>query len=129
MLFDVLDTMEWYIPLYPSLRQVIGIMDRSLPHTEGLGQYVVDGIKYEVLSYVNGDDVKIQQAEETQMHVILEGEELISLEEDKNPSVVLIATEGRFVIFKAGESYKSSLQIGSTNRVKKVVFTLTQPQS
>ncbi|NCC63323.1 MAG: hypothetical protein EOM15_01535 [Spirochaetia bacterium] len=129
MLFDVLDTMEWYIPLYPLMRQVIGIMDRSLPHDDEPGQYLVDGIKYEVLSYANGKDAEIQQAREDQMHIVLEGEELISLQEDKDPSVVLIATEGRFVIFKAGEYYKSSLQVGSSNVVKKVVFTLTQPQS
>lgn len=86
--------------------------------------YQVDGISYEVLSYPGPPDSVARRAEHTQMHCILEGEELISLEEDDEPSVVIMATEGRFVILREGESFKCSMQMANDSSVKKVVFTL-----
>ena len=124
MLFDILETLEWYVSLYPSLKRVIGIMDRSLPYQDEPGEYQVDGISYEVLSYPGGSDSMIKRADHTQMHCILEGEELLSLEENDSPSVVIMATEGRFVILREGESYKSSMQMANDRNVKKVLFNL-----
>ncbi len=124
MLFDILENMEWYVKLYPTLKRVIGIMDRSLPYQDEVGIHQVDGITYEVLSYPGGSDSMIRRADHTQMHIILEGEELLSLEEKELPSVVIMATEGRFVILREGESYKSSMQMANDRNVKKVIFTL-----
>lgn len=124
MLFDILENLEWYVGLYPSLEKVIGIMDRSFPYQDEPGSYQVDGISYEVLSYPGGGDSTIQRAEYTQLHCILEGEELLSLEEDGLPSVVIMATEGRFVILRKGEFYKNSMQMANDRNVKKVIFAL-----
>ena len=124
MLFDILENLEWYVSLYPSLKKVIGIMDRSIPYQDEIGVYQVDGISYEVLSYPGGSDSMITRADATQLHCILEGEELLSLEEHENPSVVIMATEGRFVILREGESYKCSMQMANDRSVKKVIFTL-----
>ncbi len=124
MLFDILENLEWYVGLYPSLERVIGIMDRSLPYQDEVGVHKVDGISYEVLSYPGGSDSMIRRADHTQMHCILEGEELLSLEENETPRVVIMATEGRFVILREGESYKSSMQMANDRNVKKVIFTL-----
>ncbi len=124
MLFDILENLEWYVNLYPSLKRVIGIMDRSLPYQDEPGIHQVDGISYEVLSYPGGSDSRIKRSEQTQMHCILEGEELLSLEENELPTVVIMATEGRFVILRGGESYKSSMQMANDRNVKKVIFTL-----
>ncbi|MDT4762808.1 hypothetical protein [Sphaerochaeta sp. PS] len=127
MVFDILENLEWYLSLYPSLQKVISIMDRSLPYKDGPGVHQCDGITYEVLSYPSGSDSSIRQAERTQLHCILEGEELISLEENEVPSVVLMATEGRFVVLRKGEFYKTSMQMANDKLVKKVIFTLDQP--
>jgi beta-galactosidase beta subunit len=124
MLFDILENLEWYVNLYPSLKRVIGIMDRSLPYQDEPGAHQVDGIFYEVLSYQGGSDSMIRRSDHTQMHCILEGEELLSLEENEAPSVVIMATEVRFVILREGESYKSSMQMANDRGVKKVIFTL-----
>lgn len=124
MLFDILENLEWYLCLYPSLERVIGIMDRSIPYRDEPGVYQVDGVSYEVQLYPGGSDSMIKYADHTQMHVILEGEELLSLEEGDEPSVVIMATEGRFVIFREGEHYKSSMQMANDKEVKKVIFTL-----
>jgi beta-galactosidase beta subunit len=124
MLFDILENLEWYVSLYPSLKRVIGIMDRSLPYQDEAGSYQVDGISYEVISYPGGSDSMIRRADQSQLHCILEGEELLSLEEDESPSVVIMATEGRFVILREGEHYKSSMQMANDRNVKKVIFKL-----
>ncbi|MBI9094453.1 MAG: hypothetical protein JEY71_06200 [Sphaerochaeta sp.] len=124
MLFDILENLEWYVGLYPSLKRVIGIMDRSLPYQDEVGAHQVDGISYEVLCYPTGSDSTIRQSEQSQMHCILEGEELLSLEENESPSVVIMATEGRFVILREGESYKNSMQMANDGVVKKVIFYL-----
>ncbi len=124
MLFDILENLEWYVGLYPSLERVIGIMDRSLPYRDEPGSYQVDGVSYEVLSYPGGSDSMVKRANHTQLHCVLEGEELLSLEENGLPSVVIMATEGRFVILREGESYKNSMQMANDRNVKKVIFTL-----
>lgn len=124
MLFDILENLEWYLSLYPSLERVIGILDRSLPYQDEPGQYQVDGISYEVLSYPGGSYSMIKRADHTQLHCILEGEELFSLEEHEQPSVVIMATEGRFIILREGESYKNSMQMANDRSVKKVIFSL-----
>ena len=124
MLFDILENLEWYVGLYPSLERVIGIMDRSLPYRDEPGSYQVDGVSYEVLSYPGGSDSMVKRANHTQLHCVLEGEELLSLEENGLPSVVIMATEGRFVILREGESYKNSMQMANDRDVKKVIFTL-----
>jgi len=124
MLFDILENLEWYVGLYPSLKRVIGIMDRSLPYQDEPGMHQVDGISYEVQSYPAGTDSTIMRSEQSQMHCILEGEELLSLEENEAPSVVIMATEGRFVILRESESYKNSMQMANDTLVKKVIFFL-----
>lgn len=128
MLFDVLDKLEWYQKLYPSIGTVIDIMDRSLPYDDSDGSHCVDGIDYKVETYVTKSDAPIQAAPFDCMLIILEGEEVIALEEGGNPSVVAMATVGRFVLFSKGEQYKSALQNGSPCKVKKVVFNLSAPQ-
>jgi len=124
MLFDILENLEWYVSLYPSLKKVIGIMDRSLPYQDEPGAHQVDGISYEVLSYPGGGEGMIKRADHTQLHCLLEGEELLSLEEHEEPSVVIMATEGRFVILREGEFYKSSMQMANDKGVRKVIFFL-----
>lgn len=128
MVFDVLDMLEWYRNRYPSIDAIVGIMDRSLPYDDEVGTYRVDGVDYTVQTYVTGPDSPIEEAVADSMHIVLEGEELIALEQDERPSAVMMATVGRFAIFSRGDRFKSRLQNGSPKAVKKVVFTLSAPR-
>jgi beta-galactosidase beta subunit len=128
MLFDVLDKLEWYEKLYPSIGTVIDIMDRSLPYEDENGSHTVDGITYTVQTYVSKADATIEIASVPCMHIVLEGEEIIALEDEGKPSVVVMATAGRFVLFSQGEQYKRALHNGSPHTVKKVIFTLSEHQ-
>jgi beta-galactosidase beta subunit len=126
MFFDVLDKLEWYEKLYPSIGKIIDILDRSLPYEDENGSYTVEGITYTVQTYVSKSDAEIEIASVPCMHIVLEGEEIIALEDEGKPSVVVMATAGRFVLFSKGEQYKSALHNGSQHTVKKVIFTLSE---
>ncbi|WP_320130318.1 hypothetical protein [uncultured Sphaerochaeta sp.] len=128
MIFDVLDNLEWYQKQYPSVARLIDIMDRSLPYEDADGTYCVDGIEYAVSSYISHSDGPIEEASFDCMHIVLEGEEMIALEEEGIPSVVALAIPGRFILLEKGEHYKPSLQNGVPQQVKKVIFTLAGPR-
>ncbi len=124
MVLDVLDTLEWYRVLHPRMQGLITILDRSLPYDDEPGSYTVDGITYEVVSYTTDALGKVETALETEVHVLLEGEELISLQENGLPRVVNRFSTGMFVLFHPQEQYRHRQMQNSTTAVKKVVFRL-----
>ena len=128
MLIDLLDNLEWYRPLHPHIQAVIDIMDRSLPYEDVAGQHSVDGLGYEVLSYVTGNEGSLQTAGERQLHVVLEGEELISLQDEKQPLVVAHLTTGSFVLVAKGETYRHQQVLNGACAVKKVIFKLPESE-
>ncbi|MGE4453970.1 MAG: YhcH/YjgK/YiaL family protein [Sphaerochaeta sp.] len=127
MLIDLLDNLEWYRALHPAMQGIITIMDRSLPYQEEPGTYTVDGISYEVMEYESSESGEIHQANETEVHILLEGEELFSLQRGSTVDVVTQCTTGLFVVLRQGESYRHKQQIHTQLRVKKVVFSLPDP--
>lgn len=129
MLFDLLDNLEWYLKLHPSVRVVIDIMDRSLPYEDAVGQHLVDGLNYQVLSYVTEAEGRIETAEMDQVHIMLEGEELFSLQAEHGPSVVFKSGVGTFIHVRMGESYRHRQILTSPMMAKKVIFKLTEPVS
>jgi beta-galactosidase beta subunit len=128
MVFDILDRLEWYRDQYPSIDRIVGILDRSLPYDDEIGPHRVDGIDYVVSAYVTESDSPEEVVESDSMHIVLEGEEVMALEQEDHPVAVLMATPGRFVILSKGDRCKSALQNGSPMAVKKVVFTLSDPR-
>ncbi len=124
MLFDVLDNLEWYRALHPQMQGIIDIMDRSLPYDDLPGTYTVQGITYKVMTYTTSEHAVLQTAEEAQLHIILEGEELFSLQQEGKVCVVSQITTGMFVLVRAGETYSHQQNRNSAVAVKKVVFTL-----
>ncbi len=127
MLIDLLDNLEWYRALHPAMQTVIDILDRSLPYEDAAGQHNVDGLGYQVLAYVTDDPGSLQTATERQLHVVLEGEELFSLQDgNKQPVVVSHLTTGSFVLVAKGETYRHQQVLNGTCAVKKVIFKLPE---
>lgn len=127
MLFDLLDMLEWYRGLHPAWQTVIDILDRSLPYADEAGNHQVDGLSYQVLSYVSTDTGTAHTAEHDELHVILEGEEMCSLYQGDKAAVVVQCTTGMFILFKAGEQYRHGQQAASPTAVHKVIFRLPEP--
>lgn len=128
MLIDLLDNLEWYRVLHPDVQTVIDILDRSLPYEDAAGQHSVDGLGYQVLAYVTNELGSLQIAGERQLHVVLEGEELFSLQDEKQPVVVSHLTTGSFVLVAKGETYRHQQVLTSECAVKKVIFKLPESE-
>ncbi|WP_319758550.1 hypothetical protein [uncultured Sphaerochaeta sp.] len=129
MLVDLLDNLEWYRALHPAMQGVITIMDRSLPYDDKAGTYTVDGISYQVMEYESSVTGALDEASGNQVHILLEGEEILSLQREALVEVVTQCTTGLFVLLRKGERFRHKQSRTMQNKVKKVVFTLPDPAS
>jgi beta-galactosidase beta subunit len=129
MLVDLLDNLEWYRTLHPAMQGIITIMDRSIPYNDEPGTYTVDGISYQVMEYESVPSGVLDQAEGNQIHILLEGEELLSLQRGASVEVVTQCTTGLFVMLRNGESFRHKQHRITQTKVRKVVFTLPDPVS
>ena len=129
MLVDLLDNLEWYRALHPAMQGIITIMDRSLPYDDKAGSYTVDGISYQVMEYESSVTGELDQASGNQVHILLEGEEILSLQREALVEVVTQCTIGMFVLFRKGERFRYKQNRNTQTKVKKVVFTLPDPAS
>ena len=124
MLIDLLDRLEWYQGMYPRWQAVIDILDRSLPYDDPDGDHIVDSIHYAVTTYRTSETGKEQVAEENQVIVLLEGEELFSLQGKDQVLLSSVFTEGRFIYVRKGERVKSEQAHPQAGMVRKVTFYL-----
>lgn len=129
MLLDLLDHLEWYLKLHPLLQRVIDILDRSLPYEMGIGIYQQDGLEYEIQKYVTSTSGQLCEPKGTELHVVLEGEELVSLQRQGEPVVVSPLTTGMFLLLQKHEHYRHQQTLGEGLAVKKVIFRLSEPVS
>lgn len=129
MLLDLLDHLEWYLKLHPSLQTVIDILDRSLPYERDVGTYHQDGLEYEIQRYVTRASGQLSEPKSMELHVVLEGEELFSLQRQGEPVVVSPLTTGMFLLVKQHEHYRHQQAMGEGLAVKKVIFRLSEPAS
>ena len=129
MLLDVLDHLEWYRSMHPFVQSVIDILDRSLPYEQGIGTYHQDGVEYEVQSYVTKPSGQLAQPKDMELHVVLEGEELFSLQRQGEPVVVSPLTTGMFLLRRSHALYRHQQTQGEGIAVKKVIFRLSEPVS
>ena len=128
MLIDLLDNLEWYRPLHPKMQTVIDILDRSLPYEDAVGQHRVDDLSYQILTYMTDGRGILQTATERQLHVVLDGEEMFSLQDAGQPLVVACLTIGSFVLVAKGEVYRHQQILNTACAVKKVVFRLPESE-
>ncbi|NCC64273.1 MAG: hypothetical protein EOM15_06425 [Spirochaetia bacterium] len=124
MVFDVLDCLEWYRTVHPRMQQAIDILDRSSVYDQSKGTYTVDGLTYRIETYLTDAAGILLQAGEDEVQVVLEGEELFSLQLDARPELVFLLTTGMFVFVRKDEVYRCRQDIAEAKAVKKVVFSL-----
>lgn len=129
MVLDVLDCLEWYRSLHPQMQQVIDILDRSEVYDQTKGTYVVEELVYSIETYLTSAEGVVRKAKQDQLQVILEGEELFSLQVEDKPEMVFPLTTGMFVFVRSEEVYRHRQELNGIKAVKKVVFTLDQPVS
>ncbi len=112
IVFDILSELESYVPVFPELATVISVLDRSLPYQEGPGLYETpekSRVKYLIDEFITSEKgFSDKKARGKVLEVVLEGEEMISLQ-----GSVFCLAEGRFIIYddmnaKRGVSYLPS---------------------
>lgn len=126
MLTDLLDNLEWYTPLYPKMQAVIDILDRSIPYDDEPGEHQVDGVSYKVATYLTDEVGMVNQAKGSELHMVLEGAELFSLQQDGQPVAALHLSSGIFVIVHKDEQYRSAQDLSGSAVVKKAIFRLSE---
>lgn len=149
MIFDTLDKLEMYIPLVPKLKAVAEAMDHDNIYDKEKGKYTTPDpdVTYEVQEVTTSvSDVPfIVHKKHTVISIVLSGVELASTtwRELKDQAIAfdaktdtglfqaepisaLQSAQGRFALFFAGEPYKTSVALGESQRVKKVIFRIRE---
>ncbi|MGN0907348.1 MAG: hypothetical protein ACI4NM_09375 [Bullifex sp.] len=123
IVFDTLSELESYENAFHELRNVIEIMDRSLPYRQAEGSYECpenSNVTYTVEKVVTGDKgvpLKVPAGKKAVI-ITLEGEMVASsLSSDR----VFILTEGRFLLAGEGE-YRVGLSTNLPTEIKYCVF-------
>ena len=104
MVFDILSELESYENSFPEIRNVIDIMDRSLPYEKGEGTYSCpenDRVTYsvnEILTSDKGISFNVE-ANHSALIITLEGEQVVS---SNDVDKVFILNEGRFLLVNEG---------------------------
>lgn len=104
MVFDILSELESYENSFPEIRNVIDIMDRSLPYEKGEGTYSCpenDRVTYsvnEILTSDKGISFNVE-ANHSALIITLEGEQVVS---SNDVDKVFILSEGRFLLLNKG---------------------------
>ena len=104
MVFDILSELESYENSFPEIRNVIDIMDRSLPYEKGEGTYNCpenDRVTYsvnEILTSDKGISFNVE-ANHSALIITLEGEQVVS---SNDVDKVFILNEGRFLLVNEG---------------------------
>ena len=104
MVFDILSELESYENSFPEIRNVIDIMDRSLPYKKGEGTYSCpenDRVTYsvnEILTSDKGISFNVE-ANHSALIITLEGEQVVS---SNDVDKVFILSEGRFLLVNEG---------------------------
>ncbi len=123
IVFDTLSELESYENAFHRIRNIIEVMDRSLPYRQGEGEYACpenSEVTYRVEKVMTGDRGVVLRVPEKKnaMIITLEGEMVAStLSSDR----VFILTEGRFLMVGEGE-YRVALATNLPIEIKYVVF-------
>lgn len=123
MVFDILSELESYENSFPEIRNVIDIMDRSLPYEKGEGTYSCpenDRVTYsvnEILTSDKGISFNVE-ANHSALIITLEGEQVVS---SNDVDKVFILSEGRFLLLNEGV-WKIAMTPNLPAQIKYCVF-------
>ena len=149
MIFDTLENLELYIPVVPQLRVVADALDHDEIYDKPAGIYKTPDkdVTYQVQNITTSSaDVPFTVHKNTTVvSIVLSGQELCSTTwrelkdqvvcfDSKSdtgvftaePISALQAAQGRFALFLPGEPYKTSVSIGESSFVKKVIFRIRE---
>lgn len=146
MLYDELSSLGTYGSLVHDLPLVVAILKARPWEVEGFGTHKTENprITYTVLSYESSSVPTPYEVykEKTQLHVILEGEELMALSWREHarsavwdsagkatlsgdPIGVIHAKSGHFALFMPGEPHTVGMESSKEhNKVTKVLFSI-----
>lgn len=125
IVFDTLSQLESYVGVFPAVRTIIDVMDRSLPYDQGNGHYETpekSDVKYIIDTFLTSDKGFESEHFPAQivMEIVLEGEEMISIS-----GAVFRMSTGRFIIYSGEESVKRGLAYTLPEHTKAVRFIFT----
>ncbi len=149
MIFDILANLEMYASVVPQIKTVAAAMDHDNVYELARGHYTTPdkNVTYDVIEYstCDSDQRFMFHKNRTVVEIVLSGTELFSTSwrelcsgadiYDKNSDTGFINAEpisafqgaqGRFAVFFPGEPYKSGVSSGTSEAVKKVVFTIVE---
>ena len=148
MIFDTLENLEMYTPVIPHLDAVIKAMDHDDIYDREVGSYrtLDPKVVYNVSETVttNADKPFEFHKNHTDVQIVLSGNELMSTswrelqreassyDKEKDMGLVdkgealsvILASQGRFVVFFPGELHKCAVANGEECKVKKVIFKI-----
>lgn len=123
MIFDILSELESYENSFPEIRNVIDIMDRSLPYEKSEGTYSCpenDKVTYSVSEILTGDKGISYSVEKNHKALIitLEGVQVVS---SSDVDKVFILSEGRFLLLDEG-LWKIAMTSNLPTQIKYCIF-------
>lgn len=123
MIFDILSELESYENSFPEIRNVIDILDRSLPYEKTEGTYICpenDKVTYSVSEILTGDKGISYSVEKNHKALIitLEGVQVVS---SSNVDKVFILSEGRFLLLDEG-LWKIAMTSNLPAQIKYCIF-------
>jgi beta-galactosidase beta subunit len=124
MVIDLLDHLEWYVSLHPRMQALIELLDRGEVYEQAEGTYEHRGIDYQILYQQSSERGHDDRAKGTEVHVLLEGEEIFSIHDEWATRLVTTFTEGQFVLLSEGERYRSNQTVSTSRQNKRGIFTL-----
>lgn len=122
IVFDTLSELESYEGVFPSIRTIIDVMDRSLPYEQGDGEYDTpekSSVRYVIDSFLTSDKgfEAVKVPGKHVMEIVLEGDEMISL----SGSVLRMQT-GRFAIYPGDADLRRGLSYALPEHTRTVRF-------
>ncbi len=122
IVFDTLSELESYEGVFPAIRTIIGVMDRSLPYEQGDGRYDTpekSDVRYIIDSFLTSDNgfEAEKHSGKNVMEIVLEGDEIVSVE-----GSVLRMMNGRFLIYSGEAEVRRALSYALPEHTRAVRF-------
>ena len=121
IVFDTLSQLESYEGVFPEIRTIIDVMDRSLPYEEGDGKHKTpeeSNVSYIIDTFLTSSKGFESDLEDCSvMEIVLEGDEIVAID-----GSVFRMQPGRFLLYSASRSVKRGLSYSLPEHTKAVRF-------
>ena len=122
VVFDTLVELESYEGVFPEIRTIIDVMDRSLPYDQGKGEYDTpekSNVRYIIDTFLTSDKGFDGSGTDGKriMEIVLEGDEILSID-----GSVFRMQPGRFLIYSSESTVKRGVSYALPEHTKAVRF-------